>query len=109
MPTPTPTKPAPQSPAARGATAAAKSNVIEIPADLYRRLQALAIPLEDTVLTVIERAVTCYEHQQPRPNGDLIPPESDRQPASGWPTGRLLWRQRPQNSDAYREFDRGRP
>jgi hypothetical protein len=68
-----------------------KSNVIEIPADLFRRLQALAIPLEDTVLTVLDRAVACYEqHQLPRngeknrsdgnrPNGEESRPEADRQ------------------------------
>jgi len=36
---------------------------LEIPESLYKRLQNLAIPLEDTHLTVLERIVSHYESQ----------------------------------------------
>jgi hypothetical protein len=39
--------------------------VVRIPEPIYKRLQAIAVPLEDTIVTVIDRLLSEYEAGQP--------------------------------------------
>lgn len=39
--------------------------VVRIPEPIYKRLQAIAVPLEDTLVTVIDRLLSEYEAGQP--------------------------------------------
>jgi len=52
--------------------------VVRIPDLIYQRLQAIAIPFEDTPLTVIERLLSEYEaRQKPQQSGDIETQKSE--------------------------------
>lgn len=67
-----------------GSLAPQRYHRVEIPEHLFRRLQALAKPLEDTTATVIERLLNFYEKGKRRRKAL---PEPVRPPGTpvGWP------------------------